>query len=149
MDPALYRVFNKVLSKWQKLLRRWRRKKLVAKVQLASAEGSSLEKFWNLGFLKCISSILEQKFDCLNRTQASLNFGFFIQWQNMNTLFKLGNFQRKVSGEFTWNSQKISLATSSYWEPCYIQPFIQPPYFYDHIFSAQTCSLWSWSWGQN
>ena len=53
-----------------------------------------------------------------------IKFWLFIQWQNMNTLFKLGNFQRKVGGEFMWNSQQISPATSSYWEPCYIQPFI-------------------------
>ena len=32
-----------------------------------------LEKFWNLGLLECISSILEQKLECLNRT---LNLGF-------------------------------------------------------------------------
>ena len=38
-----------------------------------------LVKFWNLGFLECISSILQQKWEFLNRTQTSLSFGFFIQ----------------------------------------------------------------------
>ena len=35
------------------------------------------------------SSILEQKLECLNRTETSLNFGFL-----------RGNFQRKVGGKF-------------------------------------------------
>ena len=43
-----------------------------------------LEKF---ECTECISSILEQKLECLNRTQTSLNFGFIIQWQHMITLF--------------------------------------------------------------
>ena len=30
------------------------------------------------------------KLECLDRTQTSLNFGFFNQQQHMNTLFKLG-----------------------------------------------------------
>ena len=34
------------------------------------------------------SSILEQKLECLNRTETSLNFGFL-----------RGNFQRKVGGK--------------------------------------------------
>ena len=39
----------------------------------------SLENFFNLGLLDYISSILEQKIEFLNRTQTSLNFGFFIE----------------------------------------------------------------------
>ena len=35
------------------------------------------------------SSILEQKLECLNRAETSLNFGFL-----------MGNFQRKVGGKF-------------------------------------------------
>ena len=51
----------------------------------AGPAASPLEKFENLSLLECISSILEQKLECVNRTQTSLNFGF------------LGsNFQRKV-----------------------------------------------------
>ena len=33
-----HRVFSKILSRWQKLWSKWRRKKLVAKEQLASAQ---------------------------------------------------------------------------------------------------------------
>ena len=36
------------------------------------------KNFENLGLLECMSSILEQKSECLNRTQT-LNFVFFIQ----------------------------------------------------------------------
>ena len=52
-----------------------------------------LEKF---ECTECISSILEQKLECLNRTQTSLNFGFIIQWQHTITLF----FYFKTSGTF-------------------------------------------------
>ena len=45
---------------------------------------------------ECISSILEQKLECLNRTQTSFNFGFIIQWQHTITLF----FYFKTSGTF-------------------------------------------------
>ena len=34
------------------------------------------EKFWDLGLLKYISSIVERKLECLNRTQTSLISGF-------------------------------------------------------------------------
>ena len=48
------------------------------------------EKFINLGLSECISSFLEQKLECLNRTQEkSLNFDFLE-----------GNFQRKVGSDF-------------------------------------------------
>ena len=44
-----------------------------------------------MGILECISNILEQKLECLNRTQISSNyFGFFGSY-----------FQRKEGGEFT------------------------------------------------
>ena len=46
-----------------------------------------LENLWDLGLLEYISSILEQKLEFLNRTQTSLNFGFFIEWQQMNNFF--------------------------------------------------------------
>ena len=66
-------VFNKILGRWQKLW--WRKEKLMAKVQVSE------KKNCNLGLLQCISSILEQKLECLDRKQTSLNFGFltFIQ----------------------------------------------------------------------
>ena len=85
------RVFNKVLSRWQKLLSRQKWKKLAPQAWLGSAESAS---YWGLGLglLKCIFSILKQKLECLNRTQT-LNFGFLVFF-----------FQRKVGGEFTWNS---------------------------------------------
>ena len=44
---------------------------------------------FHLLLLECISSILEQKLECLKRTQASLNFVFFIQQQVMNALLFL------------------------------------------------------------
>ena len=77
-----YRVFDKILSRWQKLWSRWRRKQTCGKGVTCKCE--FLEKF---GCIECISSILEQKLECLNRTQTSLNFGFIIQWQHMITLF--------------------------------------------------------------
>ena len=55
-------------------------------MRLASAESASylwgpgacpLEKCSDLGLLECISSILKQKLECLNRTQTSLIFGFW------------------------------------------------------------------------
>ena len=46
-----------------------------------------LENFWNLDLLEYIFSILEQKLEFLNRTQTSLNFGFFIQRQHMNNFY--------------------------------------------------------------
>ena len=93
------KVFNKVLSRGQKLWsRRWR-KKLVPTAWVS--RGSSglpppphpPEKLCNLDLLKCIPSILEQKLECLNRTQISLNLkGFFVQRQSMNTRFFFFNF---------------------------------------------------------
>ena len=39
---------------------------------------SCMQKSFRLNWpLKCISRILQQKLECLNRTQTSLNFGFF------------------------------------------------------------------------
>ena len=77
--------FNKILSRWQKLWSKWRTKKLVARVQLVSfwknfeiwASNNAVPAFWS-------------KIRVFVRTQTSLNFGSFIQWQHMNTLFKLG-----------------------------------------------------------
>ena len=80
-----FRVFDKILSRWQKLWSRWRRKQTRGKA--ATCEREFLEKF---ECIECISSILEQKLECLNRTQTSLIFGFIIQWQHMHILFKLG-----------------------------------------------------------
>ena len=69
----LHRVFTKILSRWQKLWSRWRRKNSCQRCEF-------LEKFWNLGLLECISSILEPKLEYLNRTLTSLNFDVFLQW---------------------------------------------------------------------
>ena len=79
------RVFKNI-SGWQKLQSRRRRENLVPQAQPARAKSTSykegigacpLETFCNLGLLDCISRILEQKLECLNRTQTSLNnFGF-------------------------------------------------------------------------
>ena len=53
-------------------------------------------KYWNLGHLECIFSILEQKLECLNRTQTSLNFGFFLFGDSTWILYlNWGNIQRK------------------------------------------------------
>ena len=88
-----YQVFSKVLSRWQKLWRRWRWKKLAPVSRAVQGltppppPPTPLENFWNLGLLQYISSILEQELEFLNRTQTSLNFGFFIQWQQMNNFF--------------------------------------------------------------
>ena len=129
-----YQGFNKVLSRWQQL---WSRKKLTP-VSRAVQVHALPENFWNLDLLEYISSILEQKLEFLNRTQTSLNFGFFIQRQHMNNIansFKplavslsvlqnvnhiicknWSNFQRKVAGKFWWNSLQMSLAAGSYWK---------------------------------
>ena len=68
-------VFNKILGRWQKLW--WRKKKLMAKAQVF--EKKKLQSGPLTAF--CISSILEQKLECLDRKQTSLNFVFltFIQ----------------------------------------------------------------------
>ena len=49
---------------------------------------------------------MEQKLEFLNRTQTSLNFGIFIQWQQMNNflftciyLFRLANNYNKLQYE--------------------------------------------------
>ena len=77
LQETISKVFNKILSRWQKLWSRWREKKLVTKVQLIlwAPKAQVLEKLWNLGLLEilCFYSILEQKFEFLNRTQTSLN----------------------------------------------------------------------------
>ena len=54
-----------------------------------------VEKGYNLGLLECISSILEQKLKCLNRTQITILF------------LNRGNFQRKVGGQFMWNCREF------------------------------------------
>ena len=88
-----YQVFSKVFSRWQKLWRRWRWKKLAPVSRAVQGltppppPPAPLENFWNLGLSQYISSILEQELEFLNRTQTSLNFGFFIQWQQMNNFF--------------------------------------------------------------
>ena len=50
------------------------------------SRGMSVGKNGNLVFLECISNILEQKLEFLNRTRTSLNLSFFIQELHMNTL---------------------------------------------------------------
>ena len=80
-----YQGFNKVLSRWQKLWSRQRLKK-VTPVSRAAQAHSLPENFWNLDLLEYISSILEQNLELLNRTQTSLNFGFFIHRQQMNNI---------------------------------------------------------------
>ena len=62
-----HRVFNKILSRWQKLWSRWRRKKnLWQRSNLPVPKGLVTRKIFT-------------RVECLNRTQTSLNFGFFIQ----------------------------------------------------------------------
>ena len=88
-----YQGFNKVLSWWQKLWRSWRWKKLTPVSRAVQGHNPPPpphpppENLWNLGVLEYISRILEQKLELLNRTQTSLNFGFFIEWQQMNNFF--------------------------------------------------------------
>ena len=79
---ALYRVFDKILKRWQKL---WSRQRTVKNVRenlhalnwkreflgRIRLEACLLEKFWNLGLLECISSIPEQKLECFNGRQTS------------------------------------------------------------------------------
>ena len=75
-----FRVFDDILSRLQKLWSRCRRKQTRGK-------GAS---FWKkFECIELISSVLERKLECLNRTQTSVNFGFIIQWQHINALFKL------------------------------------------------------------
>ena len=72
---ALYRVFDKILKRWQKLWSRrrtgknilgnlhalnWKRE-FLERIRLGAC---LLEKFWNLGLLECISSIPVQKLEC-------------------------------------------------------------------------------------
>ena len=113
-DPEFIqcRVFHKVLSRWQKLWSRWRREKLMHRRNLRGPKGrvtkriQEQETFCNLGLLDCISRILEQKLECLNRPQTSLNnFGF------------LGSFF----------FCKESWVAHSYWKPCSVR---------SHIFSC-------------
>ena len=58
------------------------------------------EKFWNLGLLECIFSILEQKLECLNRTQTSLNFVCFLLLFSDNIQRKVGGKLREIASEF-------------------------------------------------
>ena len=72
---ALYRVFDKILKRWQKLWSRRRTGKnilgnlhalnwkceFLERIRLGAC---LLEKFWNLGLLECISSIPVQKLEC-------------------------------------------------------------------------------------
>ena len=150
-----YQGFNKGLSRWPKLSSTvifhnnftadpifffcsyFDRKKHTPVSRAVQAHALP-QNFWNLHLLEYISSILEQKLAFLNRTQTSLNFGFFIQRQHMNNIANRSkplvvslsvlqnvnhiicknwsNFQRKVAGKFTWNSLQMSLAAGSYWK---------------------------------
>ena len=49
------------------------------------------KKFEILASETCISSMLEQKLEFLDRRQISLNFSFFIQSQLRNTLLSPGS----------------------------------------------------------
>ena len=58
------------------------------------------------------------KLECLDRTQASLNYLAFLMSDSTWILYSnWGNFQRKVGRKFTWYSPRISPTTSSYWKP--------------------------------
>ena len=85
------RVFNKVLSRWQKLWNRRRRKNLRRKWELLWGCGGMLPgKILKSGPVRVHFQHSGAKLECLNRTQTSLNFSFLG-----------GNFQRKVGSEFT------------------------------------------------
>ena len=72
MGERKSRVLNEILSRWLKLWNRWRRKKLVAKVRVSG-------KLLKSGPLRRHFQHSGAKIRVLNRTQTSLNFGFFIQ----------------------------------------------------------------------
>ena len=137
LQETISKVFNKILSRWQKLWSRWREKKLVTKVQLIlwAPKAQVSGKIVKSGPLRMLLQhsgtkirVSEQNTDIIKL------FGFFIQWQPMNIVplkSKLppsresccalrdsrcwGDFQRKVGGE--WYSWQISPATGSYWKP--------------------------------
>ena len=79
------RVFSEVLSRCEKLWSRRRRKKTCAQGATCKLRRHKLLE----GSESCISSILEQTLESLNKTQTSLNFRFFIKQHQMNNCFCL------------------------------------------------------------
>ena len=67
-----FRVFDKSLSRWQKLWSRWRRKQTSGKG--ATCKREFLEKF---ECIECIASILEQTLECLNRHEDVIKFWLY------------------------------------------------------------------------
>ena len=137
LQETTSRVFNKILSRWQKLWSRWRGKNLWQRCNLQAPKAQVSGKIVKSGPLRMLLQhsgtkirVSEQNTDIIKL------FGFFIQWQHMNIVPPLksklppsrescralhnsncwGNFQRKVGGE--WNSWQILPATGSYWKPC-------------------------------
>ena len=141
LQETISKVFNKILSRWQKLWSRWREKRLVTKVQLilwapkAQVSGKIVKSGPLRNIMLLQHSGTKVRVSEQNRDIIKL-FDFFIQWQHMNIVPPLksklppsrescralhdsncwGNFQRKVGGE--WNSWQILPATGSYWKPC-------------------------------
>ena len=122
---ALYRVFDKILKRWQKLWSRqrtgknvpcdlhalnWKRKFLGRICPGACPPGKILKSgplrvdFQHSG---AKIRVFEQKIDIIK---------FCCFWRGRGG--GGGNFQRKLGGKLMWNSQRISPAASSYWEPC-------------------------------
>ena len=72
MGERKSRVFNKILSRWLYLWSWWSRKKLAVKARVSG-------KMLKSGPLRRHFQHSGAKIRVLNRTQTSLNFGFFIQ----------------------------------------------------------------------
>ena len=139
LQETISKVFNKILSRWQKLWSRWRGKNSWQRCNIWAPKAQVSGKIVKSGPLRNIMLLQHSgtkvRVSEQNRDIIKL-FDFFIQWQHMNIVPPLksklppsrescralhdsncwGNFQRKVGGE--WNSWQILPATGSYWKPC-------------------------------
>ena len=115
-----HRVFSKILSMWQKLWSRWRRKKTRGKGATCQCPKSLVtEKILKSGHLRMHFQHPGAKIRVFEQNTDIIKFWLFYSV----TLLNWVNLQREVGGKFMWNSWQFSLPPAFIENPASHMPF--------------------------